>query len=276
MTAGRDSPAPNEREPSAHFDDLSAHVDEPAAHLGEPALRAHEVVKRYGATIALDRVSLDVAQGSCVALVGESGSGKTTLLRCFNAMVRPDTGFVDVGGRPVASFDPVALRRGIGYVQQEGGLLPHWSVLRNVALVPWLRGEEDAGERARAALDRVGLPPSRFGDRWPRDLSGGQRQRVAIARALAGSPEIILLDEPFGALDAITRSELRRSFHNLRAGMGVTSLLVTHDLHEAVELADEIAVMKGGALMQVGRPEDLLSAPAHGYVEELLKRAGVG
>ena len=269
MTSGRDSPARNEREPSARFDDLPAHV-------GEPALRAHEVVKRYGATIALDRVSLDVAQGSCVALVGESGSGKTTLLRCFNAMVRPDAGSVDVGGRPVASFDPVALRRGIGYVQQEGGLLPHWPVLRNVALVPWLRGEEDAEERARRALDRVGLPPVRFGDRWPRDLSGGQRQRVAIARALAGSPEIILLDEPFGALDAITRSELRRSFHNLRAGMGVTSLLVTHDLHEAVELADEIAVMKGGALMQVGRPEELLSAPAHGYVEELLRRAGIG
>ena len=283
MTAGGDSPARKEREPSAHVDDLSAHldhptvgVDEPAAHFDEPALRAHAVVKRYGATIALDRVSLDVAQGSCVALVGESGSGKTTLLRCFNAMVRPDAGSVDVGGRPVATFDPVALRRGIGYVQQEGGLLPHWSVLRNVALVPWLKDDADAEERARGALDRVGLPPARFGDRWPRDLSGGQRQRVAIARALAGSPEIILLDEPFGALDAITRSELRRSFHSLQAGMGVTSLLVTHDLHEAVELADEIAVMKGGALMQVGRPEELLSAPAHGYVEELLKRAGIG
>ena len=283
MTAGRDSPASDECEPSAHFDDLPArvddptvHLDEPAAHSDGPALRAHEVVKRYGATIALDRVSLDVARGSCVALVGESGSGKTTLLRCFNAMVRPDAGVVEVGGRPVTSFDPVALRRGIGYVQQEGGLLPHWSVLRNVALVPWLRGEKDREERARGALDRVGLPPARFGDRWPRDLSGGQRQRVAIARALAGSPEIILLDEPFGALDAITRSELRRSFHNLRAGMGVTSLLVTHDLHEAVALADEIAVMKGGALMQVGRPEELLSTPAHGYVEELLRRAGIG
>lgn len=262
MTVGGDSPA--------------RHVREPAARVDDPALRAHEVVKRYGATVALDRVSLDVARGSCVALVGESGSGKTTLLRCFNAMVGPDAGLVEVGGRPVASFDPVVLRRGIGYVQQEGGLLPHWSVLRNVALVPWLRDDADAGERARGALDRVGLPPARFGDRWPRDLSGGQRQRVAIARALAGSPEIILLDEPFGALDAITRSELRRSFHNLRAGMGVTSLLVTHDLHEAVELADEIAVMKGGALMQVGRPQELLNAPAHAYVEELLERAGIG
>ncbi len=290
MTVGRDSPTLNGRKPAAGVDEPDARNDEPDtrndepdtrndepdARVDEPALSAHEIVKRYGATIALDRVSLDVARGSCVALVGESGSGKTTLLRCFNAMVRPDAGSVVVGGRPVASFDPVVLRRGIGYVQQEGGLLPHWSVLRNVALVPWLRGEADAEEQARGALDQVGLSPGRFGDRWPRDLSGGQRQRVAIARALAGSPEIILLDEPFGALDAITRSELRRSFHNLRAGMGVTSLLVTHDLHEAVELADEIAVMKAGALMQVGRPQELLNAPAHEYVEELLERAGIG
>ena len=283
VTVGRDSPAPSEREsikrvpePTPRVHEPALRVDDPAALVDDAALRAYEVVKRYGATIALDRVSLDVARGSCVALVGESGSGKTTLLRCFNAMVGPDAGSVDVGGRPVASFDPVALRRGVGYVQQEGGLLPHWSVLRNVALVPWLRGEADAEERALGALDRVGLPPARFGDRWPRDLSGGQRQRVAIARALAGRPEIILLDEPFGALDAITRSELRRSFHQLRAEMGVTALLVTHDLHEAVELADEIAVMKGGALIQVGPPEELLNAPAHEYVEELLEWAGVG
>ena len=123
---------------------------------------------------------------------------------------------------------------------------------------------------------RVGLPAARFGSRWPRDLSGGQRQRVAIARALAGSPEIILLDEPFGALDAITRSELRRSFRRLQARMGVTALLVTHDLHEAVALADEIAVMKGGALMQAGRAEELMQEPANEYVEELFERAGVG
>ena len=239
------------------------------------ALSVREVVKRYGTTIALDRVSLDITRGSCLALVGESGSGKTTLLRCFNAMIKPDSGSVRVGGRSVESFDPVELRRRIGYVQQEGGLLPHWSVLRNAALVPWLRGEADAGERAREALERVGLPAGRFGGRWPRDLSGGQRQRVAIARALAGSPEIILLDEPFGALDAITRSELRRSFHQLRTRMGVTALLVTHDLHEAVELADRIAVMRGGALMQMGTADELMHAPAHDYVEQLLERAGV-
>ena len=275
---GSDPPAPPARHPGRVHESVVREpaVGEPVLPVREPALRAREVAKRYGATVALDGVSLEVARGSCVALVGESGSGKTTLLRCFNAMVRPDAGFVEVGSRLVESFDPVVLRRGIGYVQQEGGLMPHWPVLRNVALVPWLRGEADAEDRARGALDRVGLPAARFGNRWPRDLSGGQRQRVAIARALAGSPEIILLDEPFGALDAITRSELRRSFHQLRAEMGVTALLVTHDLHEAVELADEIAVMKGGALMQVGRPAELLDAPAHAYVEELLERAGVG
>ena len=275
---GSDSPAPPARQHGLVHESVVREpvVHEPAVPGREPALRARDVVKRYGATVALDGVSLEVARGSCVALVGESGSGKTTLLRCFNAMVRPDAGSVEVGGRLVESFDPVVLRRGIGYVQQEGGLMPHWSVLRNVALVPWLRGEADSEDRARGALDRVGLPAARFGNRWPRDLSGGQRQRVAIARALAGSPEIILLDEPFGALDAITRSELRRSFHQLRAEVGVTALLVTHDLHEAVELADEIAVMKGGALMQVGRPAELLDSPAHEYVEDLLKRAGVG
>ncbi len=243
---------------------------------GEPALGVREVVKRYGAATALDGVSLEVARGSCVALVGESGSGKTTLLRCFNAMVRPDAGTVEVDGRSVASFDPVALRRRIGYVQQEGGLLPHWPVLRNAALVPWLRGEADARERAAKALDRVGLPAARFGARWPRDLSGGQRQRVAIARALAAGSGIVLLDEPFGALDAITRSELRRSFRTLRASTGVTAVLVTHDLHEAAELADRIAVMKAGALVQVAPPEELRAAPAHGYVTELLERAGIG
>ena len=273
-----DSPVPDEREPGKRVSasGARAHGANGSVHRAdEPALRVRDIVKLYGDTVALDQVSLEVARGSCVALVGESGSGKTTLLRCFNAMVSPDAGTVEVDGQPVESFDPVALRRSIGYVQQEGGLLPHWSVLRNVELVPWLRGETDAEKPARAALDRVGLPAERYGDRWPRDLSGGQRQRVAIARALAGRPEIILLDEPFGALDAITRSELRLSFNSLRAAMGVTALLVTHDLQEAVELADQIAVMKGGALMQMGRPEELLGAPAHEYVEELLRRAGI-
>ena len=239
------------------------------------ALEASGVVKRYGSTVALDGVSLEVPLGSCLALVGESGSGKTTLLRCFNRMVAPDAGEVCVRGRPVDSFDPIELRRRTGYVQQEGGLLPHWSVARNVALVPWLHGDATAPERARRALDLVGLAPERFGDRWPRELSGGQRQRVAIARALAADPDIVLLDEPFGALDAITRSDLRRSFDELRRELGVTAVMVTHDLHEAIELADRIAVMKDGTLVQLATAALLVEQPADDYVEHLLERSGV-
>lgn len=247
-------------------------MPEPVHH---PALAAEAVTRRYGATVALDRVSLAVASGECVALVGESGSGKTTLLRCFNRLVEPDEGRVLVDGRDAAGTDGVALRRHIGYVPQDGGLLPHWSVLRNVALVPWLLGRPDDEARARAALDRVGLPHADFGGRRPRELSGGQRQRVAIARALAAEPSIILLDEPFGALDAITRADLQESFLALRHDLGVTTLLVTHDLQEAFRLADRIAVLRAGSIEQVDSPATLLESPGTPYVRELLMRAGV-
>jgi osmoprotectant transport system ATP-binding protein len=238
------------------------------------ALEARRVTKRYGSVTALDDVSLVVPRGTCVALVGESGSGKTTLLRSFNRMVRPDAGQVHVAGEDVAAADPVTLRRSIGYVQQEGGLLPHWTVLRNAALVPKLQGRADAEERARKALRLVGLPEATFG-RWPRELSGGQRQRAALARALAGARETLLLDEPFGALDAITRVGVQRTFARVRAEVGLTVLLVTHDLREAFELADEVVVMKGGGIDQVAAPEVLRTTPASPYVAELLDKAGV-
>ena len=238
-------------------------------------LRAHDVRKSYGSIVALGGVSLDVAAGSCTALVGESGSGKTTLLRSFNAMVHPDSGEVEVEGLKVRSADPVQLRRSVGYVQQEGGLLPHWTVLRNAALVPWLDGATDAETRARESLDLVGLPAAEFGDRWPRELSGGQRQRAALARALAGAPRVVLLDEPFGALDAITRVDVQRTFARLRESLGLTVLLVTHDLREAFELADQVAVMRGGRIEQVGSPSSLKERPGTPYVAELLEKAGV-
>ena len=231
--------------------------------------------KRYGSVVALGGVSLGVPVGSCTALVGESGSGKTTLLRSFNAMVEPDGGEVVVAGEAVSASDPVRLRRSVGYVQQEGGLLPHWTILRNVALVPWLLDVPDAEDRARKALDLVGLPAPEFGGRWPRELSGGQRQRAALARALAAEPEVVLLDEPFGALDAITRVDVQRTFSDLRGRLGLSVLLVTHDLREAFELADQIAVMRAGAIEQIGEPDTLRQSPATPYVTELLDKAGV-
>lgn len=232
--------------------------------------------KQYpGGVVALDDVSLEVAPGECVALVGESGSGKTTLLRSFNAMVAPDAGVVRVHGAPVRDADPEGLRRSLGYVQQDGGLIPHWTVARNAALVPWLRGMPDAAERAARALALMGLEPERFAHRRPRELSGGQRQRVALARALAHEPDIILLDEPFGALDAITRSELQRAFHHLVARLGVTVLLVTHDLAEAFLLAHRVLIMRAGRVERVDTPQALRAGPGDGYVGDLLRRAGV-
>jgi osmoprotectant transport system ATP-binding protein len=208
-----------------------------------------------------------------VALVGESGSGKSTLLRCFNRLVEPDAGWVRVEGADARTLDPYRLRRRIGYVPQDGGLLPHWPVLRNVALVPWLVGMKEGDALAAAALERVGLSPARFADRWPRTLSGGQRQRVALARALAARPSTVLLDEPFGALDAITRAELQETFSALRQEEGLAAVLVTHDLSEALRLADRVAVLWQGRLEQVAAPADLYAAPATEYVARLLERA---
>ena len=241
-----------------------------------PALEATGVRKRFGAVAALDGVSLRVAPGECVALVGESGSGKSTLLRCFNRMVEPDGGTVWVEGEDARGLDPVALRRRVGYVPQDGGLLPHWTALRNAGTVPWLRGDAEAGSRAAEALELVGLPAAKFGGRYPRELSGGQRQRVAIARALAARPALVLLDEPFGALDAITRAELQDTYLALRRELGIATVLVTHDLHEAVLLADRIAVLRGGRVEQSAAPDVLLAGPATGYVRELLRRSRVG
>ena len=244
-----------------------------------PALRAEALVKRFDETTALGGVSLEVAEGECVALVGESGSGKTTLLRCFNGLVTADEGRVLVGGQDIRELNVVELRRRVGYVPQDGGLLPHWRVGRNVEMVPRLQGDDgEARVKADASLRLVGLDPGAFRERWPSDLSGGQRQRVAIARALAARPSLLLLDEPFGALDAITRADLQDSFAQLRAS-GVagqmTCVLVTHDLHEAFLLADRIAVLRRGRLEQAGSPSRLIDAPASIYVRDLLSRARV-
>lgn len=237
-------------------------------------IRIADAVKRYGATLALDSVTLSVERGACLALVGESGSGKTTLLRTINRLTELDSGRVTVRGEPVDAIDPVRLRRSIGYVQQEGGLIPHWTCLDNAALVPTLLGHGDAAGRARDALRATALDPDVYGDRYPRELSGGQRQRVAIARAVAAGPDILLLDEPFGALDAITRNEAQEAFTALRESAGVTAVLVTHDLREAVRVATRVAVMRGGRVVTESAA-DALVQEATGYTAELVEKSGV-
>ena len=240
------------------------------------SLSARNVSHRFGDVVALDDVSVEIGAGRATALVGESGSGKTTLLRCFNRLVTPDQGTIRVGDKDVRREDAVLLRRSIGYVQQHGGLLPHWRVLRNVGLVPTLQGRPDPDDAAREALELVGLPAAQFGSRFPHELSGGQRQRVALARSIAAKPGVILLDEPFGALDAISRSDLQQAFDQLRRTLSVTTLLVTHDLAEAGRLAEEVVVMRKGRIEQRGSMRELAQSPATEYVVQLVERARAG
>jgi osmoprotectant transport system ATP-binding protein len=236
------------------------------------ALSADEVTLIYGSVVALDCVTVAVAAGSALAIVGESGSGKTSLLRCFNRMVEPDSGSVRVDERNADSLDPIALRRRLGYVQQHGGLIPHWTVERNVGTVLRAMGRRDP-DAITESMQLVGLDPSTFAMRFPSQLSGGQRQRVALARALAARPDALLLDEPFGALDAISRAEVQETFIDVQRQLSLTMLLVTHDLSEAARLAPEIVVMRTGRIEQRGSARDLIDAPASEYVARLVHAA---
>jgi osmoprotectant transport system ATP-binding protein len=241
--------------------------------MASPVLEAIQVEKSFpGPVRALAGVDLAVAPGETVVLVGQSGSGKSTLLRMFNRMAEPTSGTVRIRGRDAGAWDPIELRRSVGYVQQEGGLLPHWTVADNVALVPRLLGwdAERRKHQVNTLLFLVGLDPIRHRDRYPSELSGGQRQRVAFARALAAEPDTLLMDEPFGALDAITRVELQKEFLAIKEQLKKTMVLVTHDLAEAFRLGDRIAVMKDGQILQTGTADELESAPAHHYVRDLL------
>jgi osmoprotectant transport system ATP-binding protein len=201
-------------------------------------------------------VSLSIRVGEVVALVGRSGSGKTTLLRLINRLIDPDHGDVIVGGRPASAWDPIALRRGIGYVIQEAGLFPHMTVAANIAVVPRLLSwpEPRIAARVQELLRMVGLDHAVFSGRWPDELSGGERQRVGLARALAADPAILLMDEPFGALDPITRSELHLEFKRLQASLQRAVVLVTHDMAEAFALADRIAVLSDGRVVACDSP----------------------
>jgi osmoprotectant transport system ATP-binding protein len=227
-----------------------------------PVVSYQEVSYGLGRRSILSGFSLDVEAGETLVLLGRSGSGKTTALKTVNAMILPTAGEVRVDGRPTAAWDPIQLRRRIGYVIQDGGLFPHYTVADNVALVPRLLGWRPAAieARVRELLKKVGLPAEEFGLRYPHELSGGQRQRVGVARALAANPPLLLFDEPFGGLDPLTRLELQRQFIALRREMGKTSMFVTHDVHEALFLATRIAVMSKGSLEFVGSPREFLKA----------------
>lgn len=236
------------------------------------ALLASHVSHHYGEVTALDDVSLEVPAGSLTALVGESGSGKTTLLRCFNRMVEPDAGMVRFGDKDVRTLDPIVLRRQIGYVQQHGGLLPHWTVAANVSLVLRAIGRSD-GNAAKHSLELAGLDPAKFSSRFPSELSGGQRQRVALARALAAEPKALLLDEPFGALDAVSRGEAQTAFASVQRELNLTMIFVTHDLAEAARLSRDIVVMRNGRIDQRGPIAELRDNSATDYVNRLVSTA---
>ena len=204
----------------------------------------------YDGRVVLDDLHLSIAAGESVALIGRSGAGKSTLLKLINRLLLPQSGTILVQGRDTRDWDPIALRRRTGYVLQEIGLFPHLTVEENVALVPRLEGWPPERRRARAheLLELVGLPAAEFAARWPRELSGGQRQRVGVARALAVDPPIVLMDEPFGALDSNTRAELRSEFQRIRRHLRQTVVLVTHDRDEAFALADRVTVLEHGRL----------------------------
>ncbi|MYZ38621.1 MULTISPECIES: betaine/proline/choline family ABC transporter ATP-binding protein [unclassified Streptomyces] len=232
-------------------------------------IRFEQVTKVYpDGTAAVRDLSFEVAEGELVTLVGPSGCGKTTTMMMVNRLIEPTSGRVLVEGRDVAGVDPVALRRRIGYVIQQVGLFPHRTVLDNTATVPALIGWKRVKARARAAelLELVGLDPKIYGPRYPAQLSGGQRQRVGVARALAADPPVLLMDEPFGAVDPVARERLQNEFLRLQATMRKTVLLVTHDIEEAVRMGDRIAVYGEGRVEQYDTPAAVLGAPATAYV----------
>ena len=226
-----------------------------------------------GGVCAVDGLSLEIDSGEIVVLLGSSGCGKTTTLKLINRLVEPSAGRVLIDGRDVADQDPVGLRRRIGYVFQGIGLFPHRSVAANVGAIPSLLGWRAARIEARVdeLLELVGLDPASFRNRRPHELSGGQQQRVGVARALAAEASILLMDEPFGALDPLTRDALQQELLAMRRRLGLTILLVTHDVSEALLLADRVAVLDAGRILQLGTPEELFASPATPEVARLLE-----
>ena len=238
----------------------------------EECIRFDHVTVRYGSTAALDDFCLSVRTGEFLTIIGRSGCGKTTALRLINGLKRPDEGSVFVRGEDVSGADLIALRRKTGYAIQEVGLFPHMTIRDNIAYVPsltkmWTKAETIA--RTGELLATVGLDPA-LASRYPHELSGGQRQRVGIARALAAGPDILLMDEPFGSVDEITRRSLQTEILKLKDSLGITIVFVTHDINEAMLLGDRMLVMDTGKAVQIGVPSDIRSHPANAFVSELL------
>ena len=231
-----------------------------------------DVGKRYGEVTVLEHVSLRIEKGELTVLIGPSGSGKSTMLRLINRMIEPTSGKILLHGKNTLELDPVVLRRGIGYVIQSIGLFPHMTVLENIAVVPSILGtpKEQRFERSKELLDLMGLEPSTYSKRYPKDLSGGQQQRVGIARALAANPEVMLMDEPFSALDPITREGLQDEFSRIRKTLNQTIVFVTHDIDEAIKLGDRVCILNDGKIQQYDVPEIMLRNPANEFVANFL------
>ena len=236
------------------------------------------VSKYYGDRSAVRDLNLRIGVGELVVLLGPSGSGKSTTLRMINRLVEHDAGRIRFGGREIRDFSPTGLRRRMGYAIQSVGLFPHWTVARNIGAVPQLLGWRPAQiqERVESLLNLVELAPADFAARYPHELSGGQQQRVGVARALAADPEVLLMDEPFGALDPVTRVTLQRALKRIHTLSGKTIVLVTHDIEEALLLADRIVLFQDGALVQQGTPMELLSQPANAFVAAFMGQTDVG
>ncbi|MGW6421654.1 ATP-binding cassette domain-containing protein [Nocardia sp. NPDC055053] len=244
-------------------------------HVTGASITLDSVVKRYKGQDkpAVARLDLEIDAGHIVAFVGPSGCGKTTTLKMINRLIEPTDGRIFIGGRDVTREDPDKLRQSIGYVIQSGGLFPHWSVAKNIGAIPRVLGwdKKRIAERTEYLLDLVGLDPGTFADRLPKDMSGGQQQRVGVARALAADPPVLLMDEPFGAVDPITRVRLQDSLIAIQHELGKTIVIVTHDFEEATKLGDKVLILsEGGHVEQYARPEEILTDPATPFVEEFV------
>ena len=237
-------------------------------------IRIEGLTKRFPGSPrpAVDDLSLDIPEGELCVLIGSSGCGKTTTMRMINRMIEPDAGLIEVNGQDVRAQDPVALRRGIGYVIQQTGLFPHLRIGDNIATVPRLLGWDERRIAARVdeLLALVGLPPGQYRDRYPRELSGGQRQRVGVARALAADPPVMLMDEPFGAIDPINRALLQDEFLRILRNLRKTIVFVTHDIDEALKMGDRVAILHDGKVVQYATPDVLLASPADDFVASFL------